>query len=534
MNLSITVPRFLTAVTQSRVLLVLLFILLYGLDLVFPRDLWVQDEARYGEVVREMTEMGEWLVPHLNGRPYPDKPALYFWLVAGMGVLVGHGELAFRLVSFASTAVATVGVYLVALQLLGEAVAFWASAVFLTTFLTLVVGHIMRMDMLLTAAVVYAWYSLLDRQDEAPAAQVGRGKLLSFWGFTALGLMVKGPIVLLFTLLPALTWFVWEGGVRRVRALWPVTGLLTLLVLVGAWIGLVVMMGEGAYLSQIWHEQLVGRTVSSWSHREPVWFYLALLPLLCMPWTALVLIGAGQLYREGSYAFRSIVSFTLPPLLGLSLVSGKLFVYLEPLFPGLAVVTGVAALRLIGRERVAPIVSWPPVLLFGSLAIGVEYGADRYLGPARDAGLAVAAVLLLSAVVAAIMTHASGRYWMGAHLALSVVLSWLLFGALTTLVNPLFSARSLGEYLAHEVPATTPVAIFNTTRGVLNFYAGRIFEELDPNVADVWRAAHPGAVLIVPTSALSTVFGPAGILQNCRMHRSFTVEMKEYHVVGVR
>ncbi|CAK0772633.1 4-amino-4-deoxy-L-arabinose transferase [Gammaproteobacteria bacterium] len=509
-----------------------LFVLLYGLDLALPRDLWVQDEARYGEVVREMLDAGEWLVPHLNGHPYPDKPALYFWLVAGVGALVGHGELAFRLVTCLSTAVATVGVYLVALQLLGSAVAFWASAVFLTAFLTLVVGHIVRMDMLLTVAVVFAWHSLLGWRHREPAMPERSGKLVAFWGFSALGLMVKGPIVLLFTLLPALTWLAWEGGVRRVRALWPVTGLLALVALVGVWIGAVIMMGEGEYLSRIWHEQLVGRTVSSWSHREPIWFYLALLPLLCMPWAALVPIGARQLYRERSDALRSVVSFTLPPLVGLSLVSGKLFVYLEPLFPGLAMIAGVAALRLVGRERVAPMVSWPPVLLFGLLAIGVGYGADRYLGPARDAGLIVALGLLVATAVAAAVVHIPGRYWLGTHLVLAVVLSWLLFGALITLMNPLYSARALGEYLAHEVPVTTPVGVFNTTRGVLNYYAGRTFEELDTSAADAWRIAHPGAVLIVPTSVLSAVFGPSGMPQGCRLYRSFTVEMKEYHVVG--
>ena len=53
----------------------------YVINLFIPRDLWVQDEARYGEVVREMLQSGSWkgwLVPHLNGYAYPDKPPLYF------------------------------------------------------------------------------------------------------------------------------------------------------------------------------------------------------------------------------------------------------------------------------------------------------------------------------------------------------------------------------------------------------------------------------------------------------------------------
>ncbi len=46
------------------------------------RDLWTPDEPRYAQVAREMLETGEWLVPHLNGIVYTEKPPLYFWLIA--------------------------------------------------------------------------------------------------------------------------------------------------------------------------------------------------------------------------------------------------------------------------------------------------------------------------------------------------------------------------------------------------------------------------------------------------------------------
>jgi 4-amino-4-deoxy-L-arabinose transferase-like glycosyltransferase len=497
------------------------------LTLTVPRDLWVQDEARYGEVVREMLEEGHWLVPHLDGHPYPDKPLLYFWLVAGISLLVGHEELAFRLVTLLSTAAAAVGVYLVGLRLLGAGAAFWASATFLTAFLTLVVGHLVRMDMLLTATVVHAWHALLRHR-----AGAGPGTLAAFWGFAALGLAVKGPIILLFTLLPALVWYAWEDGIRGVRALRPLTGLTALAALVGTWIGAVEVTGEETYLFQIWHEQLVGRAVSSWSHREPVWFYLVLLPLLFMPWTPLALSGVLQLHREWPAALRSVVSFTLPPLGGLSLVSGKLFIYLEPILPGLAVAVGVAALRLADSGRVSPAMSWPPVAFLGLLAASVGYGADRYLGLGRGAGLTVAGALLALAGLTAALAHAPSRRWLVAQLALAVACSGLIFAALAPLVNPLYSGRALGEYLAHEVPVATPVGVVYTTRGVLNYYARRTFVELEGNEAAAWRTTHSEAVLIVPTAVIPAVFGPAGVPEGCRLHRAFTIEMKEYHVVG--
>ncbi|MEW6377531.1 MAG: hypothetical protein AB1502_17305 [Thermodesulfobacteriota bacterium] len=44
-------------------------------------DLWNPDEPRYAEVAREMVERGDWILMHLNGKAYEDKPPLFFWLI---------------------------------------------------------------------------------------------------------------------------------------------------------------------------------------------------------------------------------------------------------------------------------------------------------------------------------------------------------------------------------------------------------------------------------------------------------------------
>jgi 4-amino-4-deoxy-L-arabinose transferase-like glycosyltransferase len=43
---------------------------------------WSKDEARGGLVAREMLERSHWLIPHIGGQVYPDKPPLFHWLVA--------------------------------------------------------------------------------------------------------------------------------------------------------------------------------------------------------------------------------------------------------------------------------------------------------------------------------------------------------------------------------------------------------------------------------------------------------------------
>ena len=45
-------------------------------------DLWNPDEPRYALVAKEMIEGKNWVLPHLNNQIYPDKPPVFFWLIA--------------------------------------------------------------------------------------------------------------------------------------------------------------------------------------------------------------------------------------------------------------------------------------------------------------------------------------------------------------------------------------------------------------------------------------------------------------------
>ena len=62
------------------------------------RDLWNPNEPVYGAAVQEMAEEGRWLLPQVNGRLFPEKPILYFWLGRIAAALTGGThELALRL-----------------------------------------------------------------------------------------------------------------------------------------------------------------------------------------------------------------------------------------------------------------------------------------------------------------------------------------------------------------------------------------------------------------------------------------------------
>src|SRR5262249_56339025 len=90
-------PRHVSlAATVALVTLVAMLVLGWGLG---GYVLYEPDEARHAEVAREMVSAStwrEWVVPRLDGTPYLNKPAPFYWLMAAAIAALGVNQRAPR------------------------------------------------------------------------------------------------------------------------------------------------------------------------------------------------------------------------------------------------------------------------------------------------------------------------------------------------------------------------------------------------------------------------------------------------------
>jgi len=73
------------------------FFTLVWFALLFGRPLFDPDEGRYAEIPREMLVGGDWVIPHLNGLVYLEKPPLQYWATAIVYACLGISEGTARL-----------------------------------------------------------------------------------------------------------------------------------------------------------------------------------------------------------------------------------------------------------------------------------------------------------------------------------------------------------------------------------------------------------------------------------------------------
>lgn len=507
--------------TATEFVILLLFVgffLFYGLIPIFGGDqlgLVGADEPRYAQIAREMLAAhtaecdavhasimpdslrpaalkasyqcltGGTVTPILYGKPWLEKPALYYWRAMGyyreLGVYdwtarlaSATGALALIILAFLHLKRFRPGGHLDAALIMVSAVAMFAFSRGASTDMQLAAPFCIGM------LGWYAWYET--------------GKkfwLFDLYFFGAAATLAKGPVAP-FLALAIICLFL---GLRREwsalrRTIW-IPGILLYLAMVLPWYIAVQRRNPTFFNEFFWQHNIERYTTNLYHHHQPVYYYLIVLVLGLMPWTAIsfraLVDGLGTSIAEWKVRFKPqryvghvragdafpefLVLWTLFPILFFSFAGSKLPGYILPSIPPLAILTGDYLFRI----RRPGISNWLLVthgVLTGFLTFVLilcpQYMVYQRLIPA--AGILTLAIVLGTA--AALLVILGTRRFGVRHLRLVTLiplvgLLYFLLGRNGHLLDLNYSARPLAREIQQADPNATVVAEFDVRRDLV-------------------------------------------------------------------
>lgn len=319
-------------------------------------------EARYAEIARKMVELGDWITPWFDyGVPFWGKPPLSFWLTAASFKLLGIGEFAARVPHLAIAVVVAWLIWDLGRRR-SEREAVYTVCLLAGSLLFFIAAGAVLTDMALLLGVVLAmrglWLGL-----HGPDAARARERWLLFVGI-AIGLLAKGPIVLVLAGMPLVVWTLATGSVVVVWRSFPwwrgvaLTALLTLPWYVAAELktpGFLDYFLVGEHIKRFLVSEWPGDRYGS-AHefmRGTIWGFNVLAAL---PWS--VLLPPAALWwwrsrRSGGHVGRSwllyLACWALAPAVFFTASANILATYVLPGLPALALL-GAAWLAHVPQQ----------------------------------------------------------------------------------------------------------------------------------------------------------------------------------------
>ena len=446
------------------------------------------DEPRYAQVAREMLARHDWITPTLGGKPWLEKPPLYYWQAMLAYRVFGVSDWAARLPSAVDATLMVIAIYLFLKRFRPG---FQLDGALMTASAAGVIGfaRAASTDMPLAAMftiALLAWYAWYESES--------RRYLAVFYCFLAFGMLAKGPVA---PLLAAMIIFIFAAAKRNFRLIsrtfW-IPGMVLFCVLAGSWYVAVQIENPEFLRVFIFEHNLARFGTNLYHHPEPFWYFVPVTLIGLIPWTVFVAASWTETIRvwwterqqmlaseDALNAF--LVIWLIVPVVFFSFSRSKLPGYIVPALPA-----GTLLLAEYVRRRVTDSES-PSTLLIvlHSLvaavpivpALMVQYIILQHRlpwGKASAISFTFAAVLAIGIAVTL-----RTRLGFGGLRFITLVPIVLALAAILRLgapaIDSTLSARPLASELSHLENKPLPLAASGVSRQIeygLAFYRNQI------------------------------------------------------------
>jgi 4-amino-4-deoxy-L-arabinose transferase-like glycosyltransferase len=510
-------------VAEAAVFLVLTaFFILYGVVPIFGGaglGLVGADEPRYAQIAHEMLgrfdsahtltgRLSACVTPYLYGRPWLEKPALYYWRAMFVFQEFGVHDWSARLpsASFAFIMVALIYLHMRRFRPGGH-----LDAALITVACAGIIGFSRgaSTDMQMAAPLsigLLGWYAWYETDSKF--------WLFDIYFFTGVATLAKGPVAPLLAIIIVFAFALlrkeWSIVARSVW--WP--GVALYLAITLPWF-IAVQHDNPTFFREFFLEHNLERFATNrYQHAQPFWFYIVVVLLAAMPWTVIAiraLIDGAQTSvaewrlrrlnpgkpapsRPGDAFPEFLVLWAIIPIVFFSFSQSKLPGYVLPSIPPITILTGDYLFRrrrpglnrweLVGHAALCGVMAMFALLLPWFVGHGPKMPPTRALVVAL---LASAGAALLIVVV--VKGYGVARLRL-ATMGVLVVLMLFLYGVgpfylipaigptkqVVHMLDKSYSARPLAERLALLAPPDETVAVYRVRRDMeygLAFYRNR-------------------------------------------------------------
>ena len=322
--------------------LVALALFLPGFTQLPPTD---RDESRYLVTSERMAETGDVIDLRYQELPRYLQPAGVYWLQSAATTLFdspNHTKVwVYRLPSLLAALAVVLATGFAGARLFGRTTGLAAALLLAGCFSLNFEARIAKTDAALLAAITAAQLAMM-RAYLSPLA--GRLNAVLFWAALGVGLMIKGPVIVLVSGTTFAALAIWNRGASWAKRLRPAWGWLITLAVALPWYVAIGVKTDGDFYQRALMKNFLGKAGDSeQGHKGPFGYHFALLIVTLWPGSLLLFRAVGFAWRERvSPPIRFLLCWIIPSWILFELVATKLPHYVLPTFPALALLAAAA------------------------------------------------------------------------------------------------------------------------------------------------------------------------------------------------
>ena len=354
----------------------MVFLTLCGIVLFLPGFFAIpaidRDEARFAQATKQMVETGDYVDIRFQDEVRYKKPVGVYWLQAvavetASTLGLPRAQLRiwlYRVPSLIGAIGAVLLTYWTALAFVTRRGAAFAALMVCSSMLLGAEARLAKTDAMLLLTVVAAMGAMARvylswQRGEDPAHPPWSWPAI-FWTALAGGILLKGPLILLFVGLTIATLAILDRTAVWFWRMRPVWGLTWLLVLVLPWFVAIFWRAGDSFFAASIGGDMLSKLAAQESHGAPPGLYLLLFWVTFWPGAPLAGMAAPAVWRaRREPGAQYLLAWLVPSWIVFELVLTKLPHYVLPLYPAIAILTvGTLERRVLSRSWLKRGAAW--------------------------------------------------------------------------------------------------------------------------------------------------------------------------------